>query len=177
MKNKAADLKKILDTATMKRFWSNVDKSGGEDACWKWKLSLIPGGYGQFKLEKNNNYMAHSIALIIKLGRFPKGVTIHSCDKRDCVNPSHLREGSHQENMEDMFRKGRHYSQRTEKFTEFIENLRAEDKELLYNILCKQLHKTEKPEKKERQFGSMKGLVKNIADDFDAPVEDFKKHQ
>jgi hypothetical protein len=28
----------------------------------------------------------------------------------------------------------------------------------------------------KRQFGSMKGLVEYIADDFDAPLEDFKEY-
>lgn len=30
--------------------------------------------------------------------------------------------------------------------------------------------------KKEREFGSMKGLVVQIADDFDAPLEDFEEY-
>jgi hypothetical protein len=38
------------------------------------------------------------------------------------------------------------------------------------------LEETEKPKKKNRKFGSMKGLVKQIADDFDAPLEDFKDY-
>lgn len=34
-----------------------------------------------------------------------------------------------------------------------------------------------KPGKKpNRRFGSMKGLVVEIADDFDAPLEDFEAH-
>ncbi len=31
-------------------------------------------------------------------------------------------------------------------------------------------------ERKERKFGSMEGLVVNIAEDFDAPLEDFKDY-
>lgn len=38
------------------------------------------------------------------------------------------------------------------------------------------IQKNCKREKKERKFGSMKGLVKHIADDFDAPLEDFKDY-
>ncbi len=34
----------------------------------------------------------------------------------------------------------------------------------------------EKPQRKPRKFGSMKGLVKYIADDFDASLEDFKDY-
>ncbi len=46
----------------------------------------------------------------------------------------------------------------------------------LANLNLIKLKKTEKPNRKERKFGSMKGLVKNIADDFDAPLEDFKDY-
>lgn len=38
------------------------------------------------------------------------------------------------------------------------------------------IQKNGKREKKERKFGSMKGLVEHIADDFDAPLEDFKDY-
>lgn len=37
------------------------------------------------------------------------------------------------------------------------------------------LQKDEKPKKKKRQFGSMKGLVIHIADDFDAPLAEQNK--
>ncbi len=38
------------------------------------------------------------------------------------------------------------------------------------------VRKSEKTSQKERKFGSMKELVENIADDFDAPLEDFKDY-
>lgn len=38
------------------------------------------------------------------------------------------------------------------------------------------LEKTPASKKKDRKFGSMKGLVVYIADDFDAPLEDFKDY-
>lgn len=38
------------------------------------------------------------------------------------------------------------------------------------------LPKTRKTKKKKRVFGSLKGLVKYIAEDFDAPLEDFKDY-
>jgi hypothetical protein len=38
------------------------------------------------------------------------------------------------------------------------------------------IQKNEKPKRKERKFGSMKGLVINIAEDFDAPLEDFEEY-
>jgi len=42
-------------------------------------------------------------------GEIPaKGMEVcHSCDVRNCINPDHLFLGTHQENVEDMMRKGR----------------------------------------------------------------------
>ena len=38
------------------------------------------------------------------------------------------------------------------------------------------VQENEEPKRKPRKFGSMKGLVIHIADDFDAPLEDFKDY-
>jgi hypothetical protein len=46
----------------------------------------------------------------------------------------------------------------------------------LANLNLIRVEKNEKPKRKDRKFGSMKGLVKHIADDFDAPLEDFKDY-
>lgn len=60
-----------------------------------------------------------------------------------------------------------------------IEILEPKAKKLLDDLeslnLIK-LKKTEKSKKKERKFGSMKGLVVHIAEDFDAPLDDFKDY-
>ena len=44
----------------------------------------------------------------------------------------------------------------------------------LANLNLIKVQETKKPKRKPRKFGSMKGLVIHIADDFDAPLEDFK---
>jgi len=60
-----------------------------------------------------------------------------------------------------------------------IEILEPKAKKLLddlANLNLIKFQEAEKPKRKERKFGSMKGLVKSIADDFDAPLEDFKDY-
>ncbi len=60
-----------------------------------------------------------------------------------------------------------------------VEILEPKAKTLLDDLASMNLikiEKAEKPKKKERKFGSMKGLVVNIAEDFDAPLEDFKDY-
>ncbi len=60
-----------------------------------------------------------------------------------------------------------------------VEILEPKAKKLLDDLASLNLikvKKTEEPERKPRKFGSMKGLVVHIADDFDAPLEDFKDY-
>ncbi len=60
-----------------------------------------------------------------------------------------------------------------------IEILEPQAKKLLddlVNLNLIKVQKTEKPQRKERQFGSMKGLVVHISDDFNAPLEDFQDY-
>lgn len=51
---------------------------------------------------------AHRVAWIIKNGPIKDGMyVLHKCDSRMCCNPDHLFLGTHQDNMDDMKRKGR----------------------------------------------------------------------
>ena len=60
-----------------------------------------------------------------------------------------------------------------------IEIIEPKAKKILEDLEDMDLIKVEKngkQENKERKFGSMKGLVVEIADDFDAPLEDFEDY-
>lgn len=60
-----------------------------------------------------------------------------------------------------------------------IEILEPKAKKLLddlANLNLIKFQEAEKLKRKERKFGTMKGLVKNIAEDFDAHLEDFKEY-
>lgn len=51
---------------------------------------------------------AHIAALIESSGEEPNGrYVLHSCDNARCINPRHLRWGTHAENMRDMAERGR----------------------------------------------------------------------
>lgn len=76
--------------------------------CWLWKGPKDGGGYGLTHLD-GRSQSVHRVMVVLATGQpIPEGLfVLHSCDNPPCVNPSHLRVGTHQENMDDMVRKGR----------------------------------------------------------------------
>lgn len=64
-------------------------------------------GYGLLPRPVNGSRLAARAALAEKLGRPVQGVTRHTCDNPPCVEPTHLIEGSHADNMDDAWTRGR----------------------------------------------------------------------
>lgn len=78
-------------------------------ACWLYCGAVHPVcGYGRFQWGGKCNF-AHRIAYLVANGAEPPAgmMVLHSCDNRLCINPSHLRAGTHQDNMNDMVSRGR----------------------------------------------------------------------
>jgi hypothetical protein len=78
--------------------------------CILWTRSaLTRKGYALVRFGVNRGRGAHTVALEGKLGR-PLGPGMqanHHCDVRHCVNPEHLYEGTHKQNMADMVARSR----------------------------------------------------------------------
>jgi len=91
----------------LERFWSKVDKSGGDDACWIWTGRVDRNGYGHPWFMGKPQY-AHRIAYMLSNERDPAELDVlHSCDNPACCNPLHLSLGTQTDNNADRDAKGR----------------------------------------------------------------------
>jgi hypothetical protein len=106
----AGDLERLERVARISEFDAQVDRSGGEDACWPWLAKTHHKfGYGQMRWDGQRTVTSHRIAYLIsnnlRLDELPPERKIrHRCppgSPRSCSNPRHLLEGSQAENRAD----------------------------------------------------------------------------
>lgn len=86
------------------RFWTKVQRT---ETCWLWIRYRNKDGYGRFMFE-GRVWNAHRISYRLHYGDIPQGQEVmHVCDNPPCVNPAHLKTGTHRENIRDMLEKKR----------------------------------------------------------------------
>lgn len=88
------------------RFWSKVALTANPEKCWEWQGCPDDNGYGLASY-KGKLSRAHIIAWFLTTGKYPQKFLLHSCDNPPCVNPNHLREGTHNDNMQDKVERNR----------------------------------------------------------------------
>lgn len=86
-----------------------------ESGCWEWTgfhkplrgMPHLKVGYGAMSY-RGTSWPAHRLSYHLLVGPIPEGlIVLHQCDNPPCVNPEHLRLGTHQDNSLDASRKGR----------------------------------------------------------------------
>lgn len=85
--------------AIERRFMSKIQPEPNT-GCWLWDGAVFNEGYGLLKI-RNKPVGAHRVSLLLATGRWPEKLTLHKCNVRLCVNPDHLYEGTHTDNMRD----------------------------------------------------------------------------
>lgn len=73
-----------------------------ETDCWHWRLGKTQGKYPKVSFRINGETQARTglRAVFLVLGRdVPQGMTVYhyKCNANDCLNPAHLKMGTHQE--------------------------------------------------------------------------------
>ena len=93
-------------THLARRILNGIDHING-DGCWIWGRTTS-AGYGSLTVARHT-VRAHRLAYALHHGLNERGLReiMHSCDKPRCVNPDHLSEGTHGDNVRDAVRKGR----------------------------------------------------------------------
>jgi hypothetical protein len=76
--------------------------------CWEC-ISHFQKKHGYMQISRNKKFQyMHRYVHEIYNGKIAKGLDVmHLCDNPKCINPSHLKTGTHKDNMNDMFNKNR----------------------------------------------------------------------
>ena len=73
--------------------------------CWIWLGAVDEDGYGRIFFEGKPRRLHRVVYQVVK-GK-PEHSVCHTCDTPCCVNPDHLYDGTHHQNMQDRERRGR----------------------------------------------------------------------
>lgn len=112
------------------RFLKRVKKT---DSCWLWNGCFAKFGYGIMRY-KRKRILAHRWSYIIyKDKRIKNKVICHKCDNPKCVNPGHLFMGTHNDNVQDMMKKGR------QRFGITRKNTKLTDEQVFYAYKNRQI--------------------------------------
>ena len=88
------------------RFWEKVSV-GERSECWYWLGNPSHSfGYGVFMVNRKKHY-PHRYSYFLHHGKYPEKQVNHKCDNPYCVNPYHLYEGTHKDNINDKVKRGR----------------------------------------------------------------------
>lgn len=86
-----------------------------EEGCWNINSHhLDKDGYGCLRRVVNGvtHRRAHRVVYAFEVRAIEDGMLIlHNCHNPSCINPEHLREGTHEDNMQDRLEVGNYYGE------------------------------------------------------------------
>lgn len=92
-----------------RRLFSRLVPNG---ECWEWTGASNARGYGVLSVRGRQHY-THRLAYLFACGEIPDDMIVcHDCDNPRCCRPEHLFLGTHQDNSDDKYTKGRGNSPR-----------------------------------------------------------------
>lgn len=97
-----------IDAATLARLEAKLDKTSSDTGCWLWTGARTRGGYGNFAIGRKAHRVPRvMLHLTLGLDLYGPWVARHTCDTPECCNPRHLVAGTQQQNVDDMWERGR----------------------------------------------------------------------
>ena len=77
-----------------------------DNSCWIWRGNILKTGYGQIKVF-GKMYSTHRFSYELHKGTIPNNLEVmHLCNNKLCINPDHLKTGTHKENIQQAIRDG-----------------------------------------------------------------------
>lgn len=107
--SKAHSVKPLRDFSEKEKskLFAMIDSSAGPSGCWPINKKLNTHGYGQIMFSRVL-YGTHRVVLhLTSPCPYADALALHSCDNRNCHNPSHLRWGTVLDNATDRESRGR----------------------------------------------------------------------
>ncbi len=87
-----------------RRFFAKMVKS--DTGCWEWKKTYQ--GHRPMFFMDGKLHIAARVMWEVACGPIQQGMNVcHKCDNPNCVRADHLFLGTHEDNMADMWQKGR----------------------------------------------------------------------
>ena len=84
-----------------------VEYSIDSNGCWICTSHACTGGYPYITLNFKRRKLSRVVYELFKGPIPPNMIVMHSCDNPQCINPDHLKIGTHKQNTQDMIKKRR----------------------------------------------------------------------
>jgi len=93
--------------AELQRLTGKYNTTPTTEGCLEWTATKNHFGYGQLRVNYKG-WLAHRFVYTNCVEPIPEGfIVMHTCDNPACINPAHLRLGTHRLNVLDKEAKGR----------------------------------------------------------------------